>query len=255
MQKILQVDAARRGRRRRSTTPTSTRCTRPSARTTCRPSRWRRARRASACSDGDPDREEQLPTTVRQPRAAVDGTAGGRRARRGPRRRHGAAVALLHAGARRRDHGLRHPGPRRVGAPRRLRQRRVAGDGPGRPAHRGRVGQRHHRHRSSRRSRSRRSTGPGCCRDVAQALADHHVNILSCNDAHRLRPHLEDALRLRARRPVAPRLGARRRSSSIDSVYDAYRVVPGQGRLRGDVVLTEQADDTRQRIYEQPRIA
>ena len=49
-----------------------------------------------------------------------------RRARRGPRRRDGAAVEVLHAGAGRRAAGLHHQGPRRVGAPGRLRQRRVA---------------------------------------------------------------------------------------------------------------------------------
>ena len=75
------------------------------------------------------------------------------RARRGPRRRHGAAVALLHAGSRRRDHGLRHARSWRVGAPRRLRQRPVADDRAERSPHRRRVGQRQHRRRSSRRSR------------------------------------------------------------------------------------------------------
>ena len=43
------------------------RCTRRSARTTSRPSRWRRI--AKNLRDGEPEREEQLPTTVRQPRA------------------------------------------------------------------------------------------------------------------------------------------------------------------------------------------
>ena len=84
--------------------------------------------RSATSQDVDPDREEQLPTTVRAPRrSARAGSTPVRRARRGPRRRHGPPLALLHPGARRRDHGLRHPGPRRVGAPGRLRQRRVAG--------------------------------------------------------------------------------------------------------------------------------
>ena len=96
----------------------------------------------------DPTREEQLPTTVREADAPapVGGGDPVGRPRRGPRRRHGAALALLHAGAGRRDHGLRHPWPGRVGAPGRLRQRGVAGDRPERPAHRRRVGLRQHRH-------------------------------------------------------------------------------------------------------------
>ena len=49
--------------------------------------------------------------------------------------------------------GLRHPRPRRVGAPRRLRQRGVAVDRPGRPAHRRRVGRASAGTSSSPRSR------------------------------------------------------------------------------------------------------
>ena len=87
--------------------------------------------------------EEQLPVTTARPpqRARARERARHRRARRGARRRDGAAVAVLHAGARRRDHGLRHPRPRRVGAPHRLRQRRRPRR-PRRAAHRGRVGPR-----------------------------------------------------------------------------------------------------------------
>ena len=65
-------------------------------------------------------------------------------------------------------------------------------------------------------------------RDVSAALADHHVNIVACNTDHRLRPHLEDALRLRAGRP-GHLDSVLRTIKQIDSVYDAYRVVPGKG--------------------------
>ena len=58
------------------------------------------------------------------PSAHAQGQRQRRRPRRGPRRRARAAVALLHAGARRRDHRLRHPRPRRQRPPGRLRQRR-----------------------------------------------------------------------------------------------------------------------------------
>ena len=91
---------------------------------------------------GGEGEEQVLPTTVASPapRRRASATSGVHV--EGPRRRHGPAVALLHAGARRRDHGLRHPRPRRVGPPGRLRQRRVAGRRAGRPAHRRRVGRR-----------------------------------------------------------------------------------------------------------------
>ena len=53
------------------------------------------------------EHEEQLPTTVRRPaRSRVQGSR--RRPRRGPGRRHGAPGPVLHAGAGRRDRGLRH---------------------------------------------------------------------------------------------------------------------------------------------------
>ena len=55
----------------------------------------------------------------------------GRGPRRGARRRARAARELLHPGARRRDHRVRHPRPRRQRAPLRLRQRDVARRRPG----------------------------------------------------------------------------------------------------------------------------
>ena len=153
------VAGARRASPRRCTTPTSTRCTRRSARATCR--RKAVAQRVQRELRGG---EEQLPvTTQRPPRAPRrEGRRTVGRARRGPRRRHGAAVAVLHAGARRRDHGLRHPRPRRLGAPHRLRERRVARRT--RPSGSSRSsGTTTSRRPSWCRSRSRRSTGPGCC--------------------------------------------------------------------------------------------
>ena len=83
--------------------------------------------------------EEQLPVTATGPVARQSRRSGGRRARRGARRHPRAPLAVLHPGARRRDHGLRHPWPRRVGAPDRLRQRHEPALA-GRPGHRGRVG-------------------------------------------------------------------------------------------------------------------
>ena len=123
--------------------------------------------------------EEQLPVTVaRPPRARGPRPRRRRGARRGPRRRHGAALPVLHAGAGRRDHGLRHPRPGRVGAPHRLRQRPEPPHA-GRPGDRRRVGQRRARATTWFRSRSRRSTARGCLRDVADVLSEHHVNIIA----------------------------------------------------------------------------
>ena len=130
------------------------------------------------------EHEEQLPSTVRQA-AARPQALDRRRARRGPRRRDGAAVAVLHAGAGRRDHRLRHPRPRRVGAPGRLRQRGVARR---RPARRG----------SSRSSGTARAAASFVAsievkaldrskllRDVSTVLSDHHVNILQLQQPDR----------------------------------------------------------------------
>ena len=87
--------------------------------------------------------EEQLPvTTARPPQTPRrDSPSLHRRARGGARRRDGAALAVLHPGAGRRDHGLRHPGPGHLRAPHRLRQRRRPRRSRRAP-HRGRVGQR-----------------------------------------------------------------------------------------------------------------
>ena len=112
--------------------------------------------------------------------AGAGGKRPRRRARRGPRRRHGAAVAVLHAGARRRDHGLRHPGPRRVGAPQPTAPTRVSlADGPGRPADRRRVGQRAAPASFVASIEVKALDRSRLLRDVTPALADHHVNIIS----------------------------------------------------------------------------
>ena len=163
-----------------STTPTSTPSTPPSASTTCRPSPSPPASPRRCGRSIRPARPRGCPPPSASPGGRLaEARPAGRRARRGPRRRHGAAVALLHAGARRRDPRLRHPGPRRVGAPGRLRQRRVAG----------------RRASATASSRSSGTTAPAgifvasievkaldrarLLRDVAAALSDHHVNILS----------------------------------------------------------------------------
>jgi ppGpp synthetase/RelA/SpoT-type nucleotidyltranferase len=88
--------------------------------------------------------------------AHVEAAHGGR-PRRGPRRRHGAAVALLYARARRRDHGLRDPRSGCLRPPHRLRQRRRSG-GAGAPRHRRRLGSRPAGH--LRRVRRGRGAGP-----------------------------------------------------------------------------------------------
>ena len=185
-----------------------------------RPAAARRRPRAARSSCPPP------PARPRPPHRA----AHRRRARRGPRRRDGAAVPVLHAGARRRDHGLRHPGPRRVGAPDRLRQRRVAGR-PARPTG------------SSRSSGTtsaggmfvavHRGEGPRPGPPAAATCRRRWPTTTSTSSPattqHRRRPRLEDALRLRARRPVATSTRCSSTIKRIDSVYDAYRIVPGKG--------------------------
>ena len=85
------------------------------------------------------------------------------RGRQGRRRRLGQAGPLLYARARRPDHRLRHPRQRRLGAPHRLRQRRLAV--PASPSASSRSSGRPPSPRSSwSPSRSRRWTAPGCSR-------------------------------------------------------------------------------------------
>ena len=105
VQKLAGRRALDDGRGDACTTPTSRRSTPRSARATCRrkavaqrrPARAARAARSSSRSPRG-----------RPPRSNAAAPHRGR-PRRGPRRRDGPALALLHAGAGRRDHGLRHP--------------------------------------------------------------------------------------------------------------------------------------------------
>ena len=86
------------------------------------------------------------------------------------------------------------------------------------------------RPRSSCRSRSRRSTARSLLRDVANTLAEHHVNILSCTSQtstdrvaqFRFDFELADPGHLESILVAVKR---------VDSVYDAYRVLPGHARV------------------------
>ena len=97
---------------------------------------------------------------------------------------------------------------------------------PGAARHRGRVGPRRDRRRSSCRSRSRRSTASRLLRDVAQVLSEHHVNILTSTSQtssdrvarFRFEFELADPSHLDSLLKAVQR---------VDSVYDAYRVLPG----------------------------
>ena len=76
------------------------------------------------------DDVEQLPATVLRPRRHRTQSRSRRRARRGPRRRARASRPVLHAGAGRPHHRLRHAWSWGQRAPGRLRQRRVADERP-----------------------------------------------------------------------------------------------------------------------------
>ena len=102
------------------------------------------------------------------------------------------------------DRRLRHPGRRGVGAPHRLRQRREPA-GPAGADGRGRVGADRRSRCSWSRSRSRRSTAPGCCRDITRVLSDQHVNILSASVDDHPRPDRQVPVHVRDGRPQAPR--------------------------------------------------
>ena len=140
----------------------------------------------------------------RSPPAPSPPAADGRCARRGPRRRHGATVALLHPGAGRRDHGLRHPRPGRLGAPHRLRQRRRSRH-PRAAADRGGVGPRPARHLCRvGRSRGARPVEAAARRRLGAVRSPRQHPRLHVADVER--PGGEASLRLRARRPEPSRL-------------------------------------------------
>ena len=149
--------------------------------------------------------------------------------RRGARRRHGAALAVLHAGARRRDHRLRHARPGCLGAPGRLRERVVVVDGAERSASSTSSGTARPTRSSWLRSRCKALDRSRLLRDVSSALSDHHVNIIACstqtgNDRiSRMRFEFE----LADPQHLDSVLSTIRQ---IDSVYDAYRILPGKGR-------------------------
>ena len=154
---------------------------------------------------GGGEADEQLPTVAlpgTTPAAAGSPHRHGR-LRRGARRRHDPPGPLLHPGAGRPDRGLRDPGPGRVGAPGRLRQRGGVGRPlPGAP-HGGRVGPGQRRRlRGDDRGAGLRP-GPPAGRRVPGRLR--------APPQHRRRPHRHDAgpgqpdgLRRRAGRPDTP---------------------------------------------------
>ena len=112
---------ARRGRRASCATTTSRRSTRRSARGTCRAVGDREGRRVAGRRGRRRARTSPRPPAPRAPAPRATAT----RACRSRGARHpGQARTLLHAGAGRRDRGLRHPRLRGVGAPGRLPQRR-----------------------------------------------------------------------------------------------------------------------------------
>ena len=116
----------------------------------------RRRRRGRA---GGPGRDH----AADPPPAPAAHRRGFRRRGGGRRRRVGQAVQLLHAGARGRDHRVRHPGQRGVGPPGRLRQLAATCSSPS-PSGWWRCAG----HRARIRcfwwpSRWRRSTAPACC--------------------------------------------------------------------------------------------
>ena len=147
------------------------------------------------------------------------------RGREGPARRLGTPRPMLHAGARRPDRGLRHPGPGRLRASHGLPEREVARAGAG-ADDRGHVGggQAHDLHRRDpgggprpHAPPLRRGDGP-----VGQPR-EHPVGELR----HRAGPHHAAALHLRDGRHRAPLERARRREARGERV----RRVPGGAQL------------------------
>ena len=123
-------------------------------------------RRVIDLHGGDEGAAEDLAEGVTITTEPLDEAADRRRRRgdrQGPLRRLGQAREVLHPGAGRRDHRLRHPRRRRLGAPRRLHQRRQPDARS--PSGSSRSSGRRRRSRCSWwTSRSRRSTAPGCSR-------------------------------------------------------------------------------------------
>ncbi len=183
-----------------------------------------------------------------------------RRPRRGARRRHGPARQLLHAGARRRDHRLRHPRSRGVSVHRHdcanamslaqdqaARMIEVEWDGDRREelVHRRRRGRRARpftaaARRRERASASRASTSPSC----ETIVGDDRVA----------------KMRFEFEMSSAAQLGSVLNTiKRIDAVYDVHRIVPGGsdrqlnrglGRRSRTASLARRAD-----VPDQPRDA
>ena len=157
--------------------------------------------------------------------AGEAGGGGSGRHGSGTSGRVGSARPLLHAGARRPDHGVRHPRTGRLRASHGLPQRADAA-ARARAADRRDVGRRASPPRSSWRSRSRRLDRARLLSDVATKLSDSHVNILSATSATgrdritRLRFTFELA-------DIAHLSSVLASVKRVDGVFDAYRVVPG----------------------------
>ena len=124
--------------------------------TTCRPAPW-----SGACSASCATARSSCPSRLTEPTGPA--AAGlGRGARRRARRRHGSALQVLHARARRRDHGVRDARTGGLGAPGRLRERGQP-PAPERPPHRGRLGPLPARGvRGGRRDRGARPSASSC---------------------------------------------------------------------------------------------
>ena len=102
------------------------------------------------------------------------------------------------------DHGLRDPGPRRLGAPHRLLERDRARERVAPPPRRGRVGR--VEHNSFRVTLDVRAFDRArLLADVSSAMAESHLNIVAAHTVDVAGPRRQDDLRGRARRPVAPR--------------------------------------------------
>ena len=118
-------------------------------------------------------------------------------------------------------------------APCRLRQRGVAERRAVDADDRGRLGGRAPLGRVPGRRRSRRARPITLLRDVANALSEHHVNIVSCDTT----TGSDRVAKMRFEFELADPghlASVLRTIKSIDSVYDAYRLVPGAGQANSD---------------------
>ncbi len=207
--------------RRASTTSTSKRCTPRSAKVTCRPRPWCNGCSASCAA---------ARTSCRSPCSARLGPAVART------RPAGVHVEGLDDVMVRLSRcctpvpgdeimGFVTRGPRRLGAPHRLRQR-AEPDEPGRPGHRGRVGPRRARHlRGRRRDRGARplEAPPGRRRGALGAPREHPV-LHHRRPSPTASPGCGSSSSSPTRTIWIRSCGAVKR---VGSVYDAARVLPG----------------------------